>query len=241
MSEMRAQLVETAASLLTTDPTVSAFEDAGFGQLLAAEGEGGFGGDWGDAEAVLRLVGYHAPDMDIVSRIVGPVGGDGELDAALALVALMGGALERCLELSIEHANIRVQFGKPLGKQQAVQQNLAILAEETAAVAVAAQAAAAARDAGDAEFEIACAKLRANQAAGRGAAIAHQVHGAIGFTKEYPLHRYTRSLMLWRSRAGNDAYWAGRVGEMVAPLGGSGLWIDLTRRSDRRLVTSSAI
>jgi hypothetical protein len=240
MSEMRAQLVETAGSLLMSDPTQAAFDEAGFGLLLASEPEGGFGGDWGDAEAILRLAGYHAPDLDITSQIIVPAAGDRELDEALALVALMGGALERCLELSIEHANTRVQFGKPLGKQQAVQQNLAILAEEAAAVAVASQTAAAARDAGNAEFEIACAKLRANQAAGRGAAIAHQVHGAIGFTQEYPLHRYTRALTLWRSSAGNDAYWAARVGALVAPLGGSGLWIDLTRRSDQRLVTSTA-
>ncbi len=235
---MRAQLVETAASLLTAEPTVAAFEDAGFGHLLAPEADGGFGGDWGDAEAVLRLVGYLVPELDLVPLLIGPLAGDRPLDEALAIVAMMGGALERCLELSIEHANTRVQFGKPLGKQQAVQQNLAILAEETAAVAVVAQAAAAARDASDAAFEIACAKLRANQAAGRGAAIAHQVHGAIGFTQEYPLHRYTRALTHWRSRAGHDAYWASRVGAMVSPMGGAGLWIDLTRRSDQRLVTS---
>lgn len=241
MSEMRAQLVETAMSLLTVDPSTAAFDAAGFGQLLVPESEGGFGGDWGDAEAVFRLVGFHAPDLDIASLIAGRAGERSELDDALALVALMGGALERCLELSIEHANTRIQFGKPLGKQQAVQQNLAILSEETAAVAVAAQAAASARDMSDAAFEIACAKLRANQAAGRGAAIAHQVHGAIGFTQEYPLHRYTRSLMLWRSSAGNDAYWANRIGGMVAPLGGSGLWIDLTRRGDQRLVTSNRL
>ena len=234
MSEMRAQLVETATSLLAAEPTIAAFEAAGFGQLLTSEADGGFGGDWGDAEAVLRLVGYHAPDLDIVPLMIAPVS-TGQEDEALALVALIGGALERCLELSIEHANTRVQFGKPLGKQQAVQQNLAILAEETAAVAVAAQAAAAARDGGDAAFEIACAKLRANQAAGRGAAIAHQVHGAIGFTQEYPLHRFTRALTYWRSAAGTDAYWANRLGGLASRNGGTGLWIELTRRSDARL------
>lgn len=234
---MRAQLVETAASLLSAEPTLSAFEAAGFGQLLLPEAQGGFGGDWGDAEAVFRLVGSRAPALVIVSLIVQPAGGDALLDAALANVALMGGALERCLEMSIDHANTRVQFGKPLGKQQAVQQNLALLAEETAAVAVAAQAAARARDFGDAVFEIGCAKLRANQAAGRGAAIAHQVHGAIGFTQEYPLHHYTRALTHWRSAAGNDAYWAERVGGFVAAQGGLGLWTELTRRTDARLTS----
>ncbi|MFM5914770.1 MAG: acyl-CoA dehydrogenase family protein [Chakrabartia godavariana] len=240
MSDMRAQLVETAASLLTAEPTLAAFEAAGFGQLLVAEADGGFGGDWGDAEAVLRLVGYHAPGLEVADLIVGPAAGDPHMKSALASVAVMGGALERCLELSIDHANTRVQFGKPLGKQQAVQQNLAILAEETAAVAVAAQAAAKAMDHGDADFEVGCAKLRANQAAGRGAAIAHQVHGAIGFTQEYPLHHYTRALATLRSHAGNDAHWADRIGAAALQSGGRGLWIDLTRRSDARLATITA-
>jgi acyl-CoA dehydrogenase len=240
MSDMRAQLVETATSLLVSSPTLAAFEEAGFGQLLMPEAKGGFGGDWADAEAIFRLAGYHAPALDIAPLIVLPAGGDLLLDFALANVALMGGALERCLEMSIEHANVRVQFGKPLGKQQAVQQNLALLAEETAAVAVAAQAAARVRDLGDATFEIGCAKLRANQAAGRGAAIAHQVHGAIGFTQEYPLHHYTRALTQWRSAAGNDAYWADRVGGFAAAQGGHGLWVELTRRTDARLTSHAS-
>ena len=229
---MRAQLLETTTNLLTSNPTLEAFEAAGFGQLLVSEAADGFGGDWGDAEAILRLVGYHAPGLDLVALLTEPAIGEPRLKRALVHVAVMGGALQRCLEMSIEHANTRVQFGKPLGKQQAVQQNLAILAEETAAVAVAAKAAAKAMDHGDAEFEIGCAKLRANQAAGRGAAIAHQVHGAIGFTQEYPLHHYTRALTMLRSDAGNDAYWGDRIGAHALQCGGRGLWLELTRRSD---------
>ena len=228
MSEMRTQLVETVTALLSSQTDAAAFEAAGFGQLLTSESEGGFGGDWGDAEAVLRLVGYDQPGLEVASMIVG----DAELDLALATVALIGGALQRAMEMAIDHANTRVQFGKPLGKQQAVQQSLALLAEEVAAVAVAAQAAARARDTGDGAFEISCAKLRANRAAGTGAAIAHQVHGAIGFTIEYPLHRYTRKLTEWRSACGNDAVWAERVGTFAATQGGVGLWAEITRRGD---------
>src|SRR3546814_17526555 len=57
------------------------------------------------------------------------------------------------------------------------------------------------------DFEIAAAKLRANRAAGVVTSIAHQVHGAIGFTDEYDLHRVTVPLMRWRGAHGNDAYW----------------------------------
>jgi acyl-CoA dehydrogenase len=236
MSEMRTQLVETATSLLLDGTaTVETFADAGFGQLLVAEADGGFGGDWGDAVEVLRLVGFHQPRLDITTLIVGDAGvAQEDGDYALATTALIGGALARALELAIDHANTRVQFGKPLGKQQAVQQALALMAEEVAAVAVAAQAAAKARDTGDAAFEIGCAKLRANRAAGVGGAIAHQVHGAIGFTQDYPLHHYTAKLVEWRSAYGNDAHWAEQVGAFALAQGGTGLWREITRRSDGR-------
>ncbi len=229
MSEMRAQLAETATALLSDGAaTAEAFAEAGFGQLLMSEDEGGFGGDWGDAVEVLRLVGFYLPRLDVAELIMG---GD-LLDHALATTALIGGALQRALELSIEHANTRIQFGKPLGKQQAVQQSLALMAEEVAAVAVVAQAAARAREAGDAAFEIGCAKLRANRAAGIGGAIAHQVHGAIGFTQDYPLHHYTAKLVEWRSAYGHDAYWAETVGGFALGFGGTGLWQEITRLSD---------
>ena len=229
MSEMRTQLVETATALLSDGTaTVDAFSEAGFGLLLTSEADGGFGGDWGDAVEVLRLVGFYQPRLDVAGLMVG----DATHERALATTALIGGALQRALELSIEHANTRVQFGKPLGKQQAVQQALALMAEEVAAVAVASQAAAKARDSGDAAFEIGCAKLRANKAAGIGGAIAHQVHGAIGFTQDYPLHHYTAKLIEWRSAYGHDAYWAGVVGEFALGFSGLELWQEVTRRSD---------
>ena len=151
---------------------------------------------------------------------------------AFLRTAQIAGALDAALAASITYANERVQFGKPISKFQTVQQNLAIFAVEAAAVNSAGQAAARAADAGDASFEFAAAKLRANSAAGQGAALAHQVHGAIGFTLEYPLHRLTRRLAGWRSEFGGDRLWAERLGRRVAALGAEGLWTELTRRSD---------
>jgi acyl-CoA dehydrogenase len=223
MSALRIQLVETAEKLLARGDGLSAFEEAGFGALLSPD----MGGDWGDVAAILSRVGYYAPDLDLAGLM--------RADGSLAVVALASGALQRCLDLAIEHVNTRVQFGKPLSKQQAVQQSLALLAEEAAAVAVAAQAAAAARDKGDAEFEIMCAKLRANRAIAIGTTIAHQVHGAIGFTQDYPLHSFTRALTRWRSQHGTEAQLAASVGEIAARFGGSGLWAEIARRSDGSL------
>ena len=75
-----------------------------------------------------------------------------------------------------------------------------------------------------AAFEIACAKLRANQAAGEAASIAHQVHGAIGFTREYDLQRFTRRLWSWRSEYGNERHWADAIGARAARAGTDGFW-----------------
>src|SRR5690606_3238566 len=109
-------------------------------------------------------------------------------DGALLRCGQTAGALAAVTALAADCANTGVQFGKPIRAFQAVQQSLAILASEAAAADVAALAAAAARDEGDAEFEIAVAKIRTGMAAGTGSALGHQAHGAIGFTDEYSLH-----------------------------------------------------
>jgi acyl-CoA dehydrogenase len=151
---------------------------------------------------------------------------------AFARAAQIAGGLDAVLGLSIAYANERQQFGRPIGKFQAVQQSLAVLAEEAAAANCAGQAAASALDLGDASLETAAAKLRANMAAGRGGAIAHQVHGAIGFTREHPLNRSTRRLIAWRSEFGGDRLWSARLGGWAAKVGPAGLWREITRRAE---------
>jgi acyl-CoA dehydrogenase len=73
-------------------------------------------------------------------------------------------------------------------------------------------------------LEAASAKIRCAEAAQEGAAIAHQVHGAIGFTQEYILHRYTLRLLAWRDDFGNESYWAVELGKRVAQRGADELW-----------------
>src|SRR6266853_960475 len=106
---------------------------------------------------------------------------------AAARAQQMAGALEHILEQSVQFSLDRVQFGRPIAKFQAVQHNLASLAGEVAAAGAAADAAAEAiarNGLGSALVagEVAIAKLRVGEAAGNGAAIAHQVHGAMCFT-----------------------------------------------------------
>ena len=231
MSEQRSLLCDTAEAVFVeaVGAGMAPVEAAGFGQLLTAD----FGGDWGDVFAVLRIAGARVPHLPVGELIIG--GDLNRLQGAFIRVAQAAGALDAALAMSIDHVNTRQQFGKPLGKFQAVQQVLAIFATEAAAVNVAGAAAAAALDRahGDfdtALFEIASAKLRMNKAIGVAASIAHQVHGAIGFTREYDLHRLTGPLLDWRSDHGNDAYWANVLGGMAVKLGGAGLWAEVTRR-----------
>jgi len=150
--------------------------------------------------------------------------------AALARTAQIAGALQSALERSIAYALERKQFGRPIGQFQAVQQQLALFGAETAAATCASRSAAIAACAGDAAFEIAAAKLRANQAIGLATSIAHQVHGAIGFTREYALRQATQRLWSWRSEYGNDRYWSERLGRAVVKRGAHAFWEDLTGR-----------
>ena len=231
MSAAREMLCDTARAVFTEAATagIAVVEEAGFALLLVPEVDGGFGGDWSDVNAVLQIAGVMIPDLPVAALIAS------EALQPAAIVSLMAGAMGQALALSIEHVNTRQQFGRPLGKFQAVQQSLAVMACEVRAVEAAAAALAARLDAvgldpAAADFEMAAAKLRANRAVGVVTAVAHQVHGAIGFTREYDLNRVTIPLMRWRGEQGNDAYWAARLGRQVAGFGGQGLWEALTAR-----------
>ena len=145
----------------------------------------------------------------------------------------MAGALEHILDQSVQWSLDRVQFGRPIAKFQAVQHNLAALAGEVAAAGAAADAAAEAiaRHGVGSEAtaaEVAIAKVRVGEAAGSGAAIAHQVHGAMGFTYEHSLHHATRRLWAWREEFGNETLWAERLGRIVAARGADALWPFIT-------------
>ncbi len=150
---------------------------------------------------------------------------------ALARAVLMAGAMERALDTAVTYAGERKQFGRPIGKFQAVQQNLAVMAGQVAAAGAAADVGVEAlteRDVAKQEFLIAIAKTRVGDAATLASEIAHQVHGAIGFTKEYTLQLSTRRLWSWRDEFGGDTEWAARVGAYVCAKGADALWPTLT-------------
>jgi acyl-CoA dehydrogenase len=156
------------------------------------------------------------------------------LGGALLRCVQMAGALDTALQLSSTYATERVQFGKPLASFQAIQHQLAVMAEHAGCVAVSAEAAFAtslsdeAAEAGLNAWAIACAKVCAAEGAGVAASMAHTVHGAIGFTHEHALHQSTRRLWSWRSEFGGLSHWADRLGRAVCTTGSAGLWPAIT-------------
>jgi acyl-CoA dehydrogenase len=106
---------------------------------------------------------------------------------ALTRTVLMAGALERIFELTVAYVNERQQFGRPISRFQAIQQQIAILAGEVAAAGIAVEYAIEAFNIGNDPTETMIAKIRVGQAASKVAPMAHQIHGAIGFTDEHIL------------------------------------------------------
>ncbi len=158
---------------------------------------------------------------------------EARLFGAASRAALIAGALQAILDLSVEYARERVAFERPIAKFQAVQQELARLAGEVAAANAAANSVAWALEHHESGsdsvlVEVASAKVRAGEAAHAGALIAHQVHGAIGYSREHVLHRYTHRLWAWRDEFGDESEWALRLGRHFARLGADGMWPALT-------------
>jgi len=143
---------------------------------------------------------------------------------AMLRAAQMAGAVERILEQTLAYAGERIQFGRPLSKFQAIQHHIAELGCEAGAVATAAAYAFGQADQGYADLAIASAKIRAGRAAGKAAALAHAVHGAIGFTYEHSLQYATRRLWSWRSEYGSHGWWSRRLGQAVCAQGPDAWW-----------------
>lgn len=208
--------------------------------VVVAEAEGGavvadLGVGAGDVTHGANLAG-EPRDTVVIDRLVAAeaVGladiGEGELQAAGAVLRTnqIAGALGRVLALTSGYVQMRVQFGRALGKFQAVQQSMAVLAGQVAAAQAAADLAADAFADGMSPVVIGAAKGRAGEAASVAAGIAHQMHGAIGFTQEYELQRLTRRLWSWRDEFGNESEWFRVVGRAAFAAGADGLWPMMT-------------
>ncbi len=151
---------------------------------------------------------------------------------ALARALQMAGALQRVAELCVQYAIEREQFGKPIGKQQILQHYLAQIAGEAVTAKAAADNAVDLIVAGVGEHEITLAIAVAKAVSGRSVAtvnrLAHQLHGAIGYTDEHRLQFWTRRLWAWRDDFGTETEWAAVIGQSFAVQGGDALWPTIT-------------
>lgn len=206
---------------------MAALDENGLFDLLLPEAEGGIGGTMADAAAIMRRVGAAAAPGPILEKLVARAGlaGDAALDAsALLNAARISGAIGWIFERTATYATERVQFGKPLGKQQAVQQMLAILADHSLAATAIVDAAAA----HPSPRLIAAARARLGDASDCAIAVGHQVHGAIGFTREYALNHRTRNLIAWRDQYGSVLVWKARLSDMFIGSTREAFWPAIT-------------
>jgi len=212
-------------------------ESSGYLDALVPEAHGGAGLALAAVRPLVQACGARAVPVPFAETMVaraelaraGRAASDGPLglaeldDATLPAVergtwlaaltsALIAGAAERVLELASTYAQQRVQFGRPIGSFQAVQHQLAVMAEQTCAARMAAQLAFASPQPRPDRTLAAMAKCVAGEAAAIVAAGGHAVHGAIGITAAYDLQLSTRRLLAWRTEGGSPAYWSREVG-----------------------------
>jgi acyl-CoA dehydrogenase len=171
----------------------------------------------------LALDGIGVREAAVCAAPVSCAGGFLLFGAAIRAQQMVG-AMERCLDYALAYAMEREQFGRPIGRFQAIQHMLADAAGQYAAAAAAAEVAGEAYGTDDFAFATAVAKARVGEATGKVAEVCHQVHGAMGFTQEHPLHFATRRLWSWRDEFGHETFWQERIGQMVCSAGGDALW-----------------
>lgn len=211
-----ARLLESIADR-TAEEQLSAVDKAGFLDLLVPDAAGGAGLTLADAQPLIEALGRHAIEAPIAEAMMRRALGNNDIAPELGAViaaAEIAGLAAAVLEMSIDLAQTRQQFGKPVARQQAVQQNLAIIAEQVAMARMAGQMGCAHGLAPSPEIA-ATAKQVASSAAVQIAALAHAVHGAIGITREHRLHRYTRRLHSLRLQGGSESYWAEALGKVA--------------------------
>jgi acyl-CoA dehydrogenase len=155
-------------------------------------------------------------DAEVIAAPAGVTAADLFWRGGLLRTAQMAGALQSVDHITRRYAGERVQFGKPIAAFQAVQQHLVTIAQAAEIVTMGVWRAGRAASMGPATFEICAAKLLADEQARVAIRSAHQAHGAIGMTREYPLHRFTRRLNTWRHEFGSEVQLALALGTAVS-------------------------
>ena len=174
--------------------------------------------DIGDSEIVPMKTASGSPMGQVTLREIGlpedaVLGGVGNgrqaVDYLLHLGAAgrslqMAGAARRVVDVTVDYVAQRQQFGRPVGSFQAVQHHCANMATAARGILLMARRGAWALSEGQFGVNAALrAKLYANRELPGICALAHQCHGAIGFTWEHDMHLFTRHALEWRSEYGD--------------------------------------
>jgi acyl-CoA dehydrogenase len=172
-----------------------------------------------------------AADMETLGGA--PSGRAVAVRVGLLRAAALTGAVEGAYDLTRGYVSTREQFGAPLVRIPAVASNLAIMKAAViqcdAALVRAVTGTAGADSGADTGLAaVAAARIIAGRAATQAARIAHQLHGAIGITAEYPLHRFTKRLWAWRDADTPEHDWSVLLGGLAAAGGETLFWEDLT-------------
>ncbi len=205
--------------------------------LLCAPGSALLAVDLRDASVAVRpgenLAGEPRDTVRLTATpvaAVGPAVGAALADAARERLALLWsaavlGAARGAYRLTKSYVAERRQFDAPLLAIPAVAGNVALmrvhLVQAEAALALA-------REAEPFSGAVEVARITTAAAATGIARIAHQLHGAMGITEEYPLHHLTRRLWSWRDAVASEREWAERLGRRAAEAGEDGVWTKLT-------------
>lgn len=175
-----------------------------------------------DAVAPLdAMLSWPAPAQSAALPVPGVA--DVRVPLACVLAAQLAGALMSVFTRTLQYANDRQQFGRPIGKFQAIQHQLGVISEHAFAARMAAQ-----MGCSTDRLRVAIAKARTSEAALEVAALSHSIHGAIGFTEEFDLQLYTRRLHAWRQAGGSESCWHDVVGRALVDQR-QGLALDLVR------------
>jgi alkylation response protein AidB-like acyl-CoA dehydrogenase len=154
----------------------------------------------------VHLDGTAVADTEVLCLSREPEAALAELRSVLAVArsAEATGGAERALELAVQHAKDRVQFGQPIGAFQATQFRCVDMLIDVEAMRCATMRAADSLDAGDRERHRLASSSAAFSAEAyiRVTAAGHRVLGALGFSAEYPLHRYTEAAEVGRVAGG---------------------------------------
>ena len=152
------------------------------------------------ASTPARLVGDEGGAAPVLSRT---------LDlAAVALAAEQVGGAQRCLDMAVEYAKTRIQFGRPIGSFQAIKHKCADMLLEVESAKSAAYYAgwAAAEDSEELPVVASVAKSYCSEAYFHAAAENIQIHGGIGFTWEHDAHLYFKRAKSSELMLGDPSY-----------------------------------